>query len=1176
MTPDTGDTEALSRRCKALEAELEQTRARLARAESRRITSRGGAGDREDTRQALEASELKYRSLFSESPYGVLLVDPEELAMREFNPAMHRMLGYDRETFATMRLPDIEGRHGIEALHQLMHRRLQGPPEEFETELVTRDERRLTALVFAKAIELEGRPFLFCIVRDITAPRELERQLRLNQFALDRTDEAMYIVDGSGAFHFVNHGATRMLGYPREVLTAMTVFDVDPVFSRARFDEVWQRLANGGSTTFETVHRTRDGVEFPVEIFTSYFSYLGEGLLVAMVRDIRGRRENESTLRKLSMAVEQSPASVAITDMDGIIEYVNEAYVEAAGHARAELIGSDIRRLQRAPGLATQEEPWRRLRAGESWRGEREGRRGDGTPITERVMVSPIVAESGEVSHFLEIKEDITAQKRIEGELRRYHERLEQMVAQRTRALEQANRRLQREIEERRQMEVRLRQTQYAVDHAATAIFWLNIHTARVIYANRQALDSLGCGREEILGRRAWELGPDLPEGRWPTFRRVMRRRGVVRFEGRLRRRDGSLLPVDITVYRTDFEGEERLVAFVNDTTRRRAAVEALRESEARFRQIAETIDEVFWLVDWRRDRGIYISPAFEALWQQDPSVFYDDWHAGARSIHPEDAPGAARAFRQAIDRHTGYETEFRIIRPDGSTRWIHDRGFLIFDEAGQVSRIAGLSEDITARKTSELALEQARDEAEAASRAKNVFLSTMSHELRTPLNAIIGFARLMEGEDGLSREHRYNLATINRSGRHLLELINEVLEISRIEAGRVFLEEEAFDLEDTLRTIEEMMSERARHKDLGLGVVRRGTLPHYVRGDGSRLRQVLVNLLGNAVKFTEQGGVELRVEAVEGGIHFAVIDTGPGLRVEDRERIFEAFYQSPASAAMGEGTGLGLAISREFVRLMGGDIIVRSEPGAGTTFEFTIPLREAPRGAMLGRSRGRVVGLAPGQRVPRVLVVEDEPENRRMLVALLEGAGFEVSSAADGAAAVRAFQRTHPHFIWMDMGLPEVDGYEASRRIRVLPGGMEVVIAAQTAAAFSEDRRKILRAGCQEVLVKPLDADEVFEVMGRYLDIEYDYEPEPAAGGGTIPLPPLDLADMDARHVDALHRAAVALDARAVRELLEEAGDTAVTEGLRALVEDFRFEQIIRLCEESRQTRALPAPSQD
>ncbi len=1175
MTCDTGDAGALSRRCRALEAELEQTRARLARAESRRIMSPGGTGDREGTRQALEASELKYRSLFSESPYGVMLVEPQELAMREFNPAMHRMLGYERETFETLRLPDIEGRHGSEEIHQRMQRLLQGPPEEFETELVASDGRRLTALVSAKAIELEGRPFLFCIVRDITAPRELERQLRLNQFALDRTDEAMYILDGNGAFHFVNHGATRMLGYPREVLTSMTVFDVDPVFSRTRFDEVWRRLAKVGGVTFETVHRTRDGVQFPVEVFASYFSYLGEGLLVVMVRDIRERRQHEATLRKLSMAVEQSPASVAITDMDGTIEYVNGAYVEAAGHDRSELIGSDIRRLHRGQGLATQE-PWRRLRAGESWRGERQGRRRDGSPITERVMVSPIVAESGEVSHFLEIKEDITAQKRIEGELTRYHEHLEQMVAQRTRALEQANRRLQREIDERRQMEVRLRQTQYAVDHAATAIFWLNIHTARVIYANREALDSLGWEGEELLGRRAWELGPDLPEERWPIFRRVMRRRGVVRFEGRLRRRDGSLLPVDITVYRTDFEGEERLVAFVNDTTRRRAALEALRESETRFRQIAETIDEVFWLVDWRRDRGIYISPAFETLWQQDPSVFYEDWHAGARSMHPEDAPRARQAFRRAIAGHTGYEAEFRIIRPDGSTRWIHDRGFLILDEAGEVSRIAGLSEDVTARKTSELALEQARDEAEAANRAKNVFLSTMSHELRTPLNAIIGFARLMEGEDGLSREHRNNLATINRSGRHLLELINEVLEISRIEAGRVFLEEEAFDLEDTLRTIEEMMSERARHKGLRLGVERRGTLPHYVRGDGSRLRQVLVNLLGNAVKFTEQGGVELRVASMEEGIHFAVSDSGPGLGVEDRERIFEAFYQSPASAAMGEGTGLGLAISREFVRLMGGDITVRSEPGIGTTFEFTIPLREAPGGTVPGRSRGRVVGLAPGQRAPRVLVVEDEPENRRMLVALLEGVGFEVSGAADGAAAVRAFQRKRPHFIWMDMGLPEVDGYEATRRIRVLPGGMEVVIAAQTAAAFSEDRRKILRAGCQEVLVKPLDADKVFEVMGRHLAIEYDYEPQPAAGGGPTAPPSLDLAHLDPSYVDALRRAALALDARAVCDLLEEGGDTTVTEGLRALVDDFRFEHIVRLCEEGRKGRALTAHIQD
>ncbi|MDZ7751303.1 MAG: ATP-binding protein [Gammaproteobacteria bacterium] len=772
--------------------------------------------------------------------------------------------------------------------------------------------------------------------------------------------------------------------------------------------------------------------------------------------------------------------------------------------------------------------------------------------------------------------EDVTDRKRIEEELSRYREGLEEMVAERTRALEQANERLRREVEERRQMEVRLRQTQYAVDHAATAIFWLNIRTARVIYANRQALDDLRCGREEILGRRVWDLGPDFSERRWPAFRRIMRRRGVMRFEARLSHQEGHLLPVDITVCRTEFEGEERLVAFVNDITRQRAVLEALRESEARFRQIAETIDEVFWLVDWRRDRGIYISPAFETLWQQDPALFYEDWHVGARSIHPQDAPKAAQAFQQAIATHSGYEAEYRIVRPDGSIRWIHDRGFLILDEAREVSRIAGLSENITERKTFELALEQARDEAEAANRAKNAFLSTMSHELRTPLNAIIGFARLLAGEEGLSREHRQNLVTIDRSGHHLLALINEVLEISRIEAGRVFLEEDPFDLADTLRTMEEMMRERARHKGLQLRVAREGPLPRYVRGDGSRLRQVLVNLLGNAVKFTERGSVELRVEAVERGIHFAVSDTGPGLGAEDRDHIFEAFYQSPASAAMGEGTGLGLAISREFVRLMGGDITVHSEPGIGTTFEFTIQLPDAPEVSVPGHSRGRVVALAPGQGVPRVLVVEDEPENRRMLVALLERGGFEVSSAGDGTAAVRAFQRIRPHFIWMDMGLPDVDGYEATRRIRVLPGGMDVVIAAQTAAAFSEDRRKILRAGCQEVLVKPLDADEVFEVMGRYLGIEYDYGPEPVAADGPAAPPLPELRGWDAGRVDALRRAALALDARAVRDLLAEVEDSPVAEGLRVLVDDFRFEEIIRLCEEHREARGVAPANQD
>jgi two-component system sensor histidine kinase/response regulator len=397
------------------------------------------------------------------------------------------------------------------------------------------------------------------------------------------------------------------------------------------------------------------------------------------------------------------------------------------------------------------------------------------------------------------------------------------------------------------------------------------------------------------------------------------------------------------------------------------------------------------------------------------------------------------------------------------------------------------LAATIETLRRNEQALVTAKLAAESANHAKSIFLSNMSHELRTPLNAILGFAQIMERDPALGETHRRELGTIHRSGRHLLSLINDVLEISRIEAGRTIVQNEVFDLNAILSPVEEMTRFRAETKGIALSVERHGDLPSHVIGDANRLRQVLINLLGNAVKFTEQGSIFLRVTAMDGAIRFEVTDTGPGIAQEDQERIFHAFYQSEIGIAKGEGTGLGLTISREFVRLLGGVLTVRSEPGKGSVFAFTLPLptAEAPQASI---RRSRVVGLEPGQPEYRILIVEDEPMNSEVLGILLEKAGFQVRKAEDGRQAVEQFQSWQPHFIWMDMKMPVMDGYQATRSIRALPGGDAVKIAALTASVFEEDRAGILAAGCDEMATKPLEDDKLFALMGRLLGLRYRY----------------------------------------------------------------------------------------
>jgi len=415
------------------------------------------------------------------------------------------------------------------------------------------------------------------------------------------------------------------------------------------------------------------------------------------------------------------------------------------------------------------------------------------------------------------------------------------------------------------------------------------------------------------------------------------------------------------------------------------------------------------------------------------------------------------------------------------------------------------------AQKTRELRetlveLRRAKDAAEAANRAKSVFLANMSHELRTPLNAILGFAQLMGRDRNLSPVQQENMAVINRSGEHLLGLINDVLQLSKIEAGRLALNDEAFDLWHLLDGLEEMFRLRATEKAIDLTFHRDADVPRFVSLDQGKLRQVLMNLLSNAVKFTEAGSVTMRVgsyvpaQALPGGLalHFEVRDSGPGIAPEEVRAIFEPFEQGTVGRKYQEGTGLGLTISQQLVGMMGGELAVISpvpelatEGGAGSLFRFDVPATSVEASAAAGAPVRRVVGLAPGQPVYRLLIVEDNWANRRLLHQLLAPLGFEIREATDGQEALALWDTWIPHLIFMDMRMPVMDGYEATRRIRATTKGQATVIIALTASVLDEEREVILSEGCNAFLRKPFREAELFDAITRYLGVRFVYETE-------------------------------------------------------------------------------------
>ncbi len=466
--------------------------------------------------------------------------------------------------------------------------------------------------------------------------------------------------------------------------------------------------------------------------------------------------------------------------------------------------------------------------------------------------------------------------------------------------------------------------------------------------------------------------------------------------------------------------------------------------------------------------------------------------------------------------------------------------------------------------RTADLVL--ARDAAEAANQAKSVFLSNMSHELRTPLNAILGFSNMMRKDPLVHEGQRKNLDIINRSGEHLLTLINDVLEMAKIEAGRVQLENEPFDLGSMVRDVTDMMQMRAEEKGIKLLIDQSSHFPRYIVGDEARLRQVLINLMGNAIKFTQQGGVTLRLGTKKNKIshlQIEVEDSGTGIAPEDQQRIFEPFVQLGDQGG-NKGTGLGLTITRQFVQLMGGSIGLESTPGKGSLFRVDLPLNEVketdiakPKQA----DKGEVVRLAPGQAEYRVLVVEDQRDNQLLLAKLMESVGFQVKVAENGEQGVQLFQSWHPHFIWMDRRMPVMDGLEATRRIRELPGGKDVKIVAVTASAFIEQRAEMLDVGMDDFVRKPYRSNEIYECMSKQLGVRYIYEGVPEAQEQAVVLTPEMLAGLPEALRSDLKDALESLESDRIAVVIQQvaAYDRALQKTLMQLAGDFDYPAILR-----------------
>ncbi|MEI6669463.1 MAG: PAS domain S-box protein [Acidobacteriota bacterium] len=1135
----------------------------------------------------LMASERAYRDQFASNRAVMLLVDPADGQIIDANSAAVTFYGYSADQLRSMRIAQINALPDTD-LKQLMGSitASQGGLFTFQHRLADGSIRHVE--VSSSRIQFGSRVVLHSIINDVTARERAERTVRESEANFRLFFETMsdMVVVGTleGRVLFTNSAVTRTLGWEADDLVAMHVLALHPEERRGEAEAIFAAMFRGERESCPLPLRKKGGGQVPVETRAWLGKWNGEGCVFGISKNLSVEQEANQRFERLFRS---NPNPMALSTVpEGQFSDVNDEFLRTLGYAWDEIVGRTAADLGLFIDPEQQAAAARNLQAdGRLNALEMRVRRKDGK-ILDGLFSGEVITGQGSQT-FLTVMVDITGRKRAEAEI----------ASQRDFGL----------------------QVMAAMAHGVT----VTDVTGRFEFVNRAYADLVGAIPENLIGINPKDITRPADQHVLDQMRDSRLRGESSTYQTRLVKVDGEEVPVQVTAVPRWRDGEVvGSIANIIDLTDRNRAEEKLAKALA-FQQALRLVATEFLNVSLDRqhetfdhslqtmatligaDRAFvlehdrvrtrlavmheWLGPGISAngaalrngLAEVVPGLLASHCSGDALLINRLDALPTDSRFRQLLEADG---VKALMIQPlmDGET-FVGVVGFDVVstqrdwqeEEASLLRAVAELYMSFRFRLARDLEnrelqahLVAARDQANTAASAKSLFLANMSHEIRTPLNAILGYAQIMEREcQPCPVKHR--LSAITRSGEHLLELITDLLELVRSDARVITLTPSTFEFPQLLHDAHVMFSQRADAAVLSLDTSVAADVPRVIRADRSKIMQVVANLVGNAIKFTVTGGVQVRAAVVEhttaGDVTIAVEveDTGAGVPADELARIFEVFYVAENRTA-GSGTGLGLPLSRRYAQALGGDVTVSSRDGIGSLFRFTFKAHAEAGALPDGAADGTVKRLAANQPRLRILLVDDDRASLDMLRAMLEPVGFEIETASGAPEALLRLGGDHTFdAVLMDKRMPEMDGYEAIRRLRENPVDHLPPIVVVTASGIGDERADALGVGADGYVSKPVRREALLAEIARVAKVRYEYEKIiPVTPAQPATLDPASLASVPGDDRDLLAEAVRRGDIRRVRHQIDQIGHdhAGVAAGLRNLASSYDYDRLRRL----------------